>query len=93
MKNRETLSEHEGIRSGKPKHTHLELNLVRDIKANKKGFYRYISSKRRTKGNTGPRLNGIRGLMTEDMGKAEVLKVFFILVFTSKDWSSGILGP
>lgn len=48
MKNRETLSEHEGIRFRKPKQTHLELNLIRDIKANKKDFYRYINSKRRT---------------------------------------------
>lgn len=85
MKNRKTLSEHEGIRFGKPKQTHLELNLVRDIRVNKKGFYRYINRKRRTEGNTGPLLNGIRGLSRpKDMEKAEVLKVFFILVFTSK---------
>lgn len=32
----------------------------------------------------GPLLNGIRGLMTKDMEKDEVLKVVFILVFTSK---------
>lgn len=82
MKNIETLPEHEGIRFRKQ--VHLEPNLVRDIKTNKKGFYRYISSKGRTKKNTDPMLNGVRGLMTENMEKAEVLKVFFILVFTSK---------
>jgi len=29
----------------------LELNSVRDMKGNKKGFYRYISSQRKSKGN------------------------------------------
>ena len=83
MKNRETPSEHEGIRFGKLKQTHLELNAVRDIKINKEGFYRYISSKRRTKRNTVPLPSGIRYLTTKVMEKAEVLKVFLILAFTS----------
>jgi len=29
----------------------LELNLVRDVKGNKKGFYKYINSKRKTREN------------------------------------------
>jgi len=33
------------VREAKP---HLELNLLRDVKGNKKGFYKYISSKRKT---------------------------------------------
>lgn len=57
MKNRETLSEHDGIRFGKPKQTCLELSLVKDIKTNKKGFSGYIISKRRAKGNIGPLQN------------------------------------
>ncbi|GAB0190944.1 hypothetical protein GRJ2_001559700 [Grus japonensis] len=32
----------------------IELNLARDIKGNKKSFYRYISDKRKTRENVGP---------------------------------------
>jgi len=32
---------------------HLELNLTRDVKDNKKGFFKYISSKRKTRENVG----------------------------------------
>lgn len=46
---------------------HLALNLARDIKGNKNGFYRYIGDKRKTRGNVGLLLNG-----AEDMEKAEV---------------------
>ena len=31
-----------------------ELNLARDIKGNKKSFYRYVSDKRKTRENVGP---------------------------------------
>lgn len=40
-----------GVRKTK---AHLELNLERDVKSNKKGFYRYIDSKKKTKENVGP---------------------------------------
>ena len=33
---------------------HLELNLARDVKDNKKGFFKYISSKRKTGETVGP---------------------------------------
>jgi len=36
---------------------HLELNLARDVKNNTKGFFKYISSKRKTSNNVGPLLN------------------------------------
>ena len=36
---------------------HLELNLARDVKDNKKGFFKYISSKGQTRENVGPLLN------------------------------------
>ncbi|KAJ7422844.1 hypothetical protein BTVI_12165 [Pitangus sulphuratus] len=36
---------------------HLELNLARDIKDNKKGFFKSISSKRKSKENLGSLLN------------------------------------
>ncbi|PKU36582.1 rna-directed dna polymerase from mobile element jockey-like [Limosa lapponica baueri] len=37
--------------------SHLELNLARDAKDNKKGFFKYISSKRKTRENVSPLLN------------------------------------
>lgn len=40
--------------------THLELNLVQDLKGNKKGFYNYTCSKRRAGKNADPLLNGAR---------------------------------
>ncbi|GAB0188342.1 hypothetical protein GRJ2_001299500 [Grus japonensis] len=46
----------------------IELNLARDIKGNKKSFYRDISDKRKTR----------------DMEKAEVLNDIFASVFTGK---------
>jgi len=50
---------------------HLELNLARDVKDNKKGFFNYISSKRKTRENVGPLLNKVGVLVTEDAEKAE----------------------
>lgn len=43
----------------------LEFNLVRDVRGNKKGFYRYINSKRKVRGYVGPLLNGAGELVTE----------------------------
>ncbi|GAB0209313.1 mitochondrial enolase superfamily member 1 [Grus japonensis] len=54
--------------------------LARDIKGNKKSFYRYISNKRKTRENVGPSGD----LVTWDMEKAEVVTDFFTSVFTSK---------
>ncbi|GAB0209035.1 mitochondrial enolase superfamily member 1 [Grus japonensis] len=61
-----------------------ELNLARDVKDNKKSFYRYVSDKRRTRENVGPLWNERGDLVTQDMGKAEVLNDFFASVFTGK---------
>lgn len=36
----------------------MEVNLARDVKGNKKGFYKYINSKRKTRENLGLLLNG-----------------------------------
>ncbi|GAB0204007.1 hypothetical protein GRJ2_002866300 [Grus japonensis] len=63
---------------------HLELTLERDIKGNKKGFYTYISSKRKMRENVGLLLNGAGDLVTQDMEKTEVLNAAFASVFTSK---------
>ncbi|GAB0209770.1 mitochondrial enolase superfamily member 1 [Grus japonensis] len=62
----------------------IELNLARDVKDNKKSFYRYVSEKRRTRENVGPLQNEMGDLVTQDMEKAEVLNDFFASVFTSK---------
>jgi len=63
---------------------HLELNLTRDIRDNKKGFFKYISSKQKTKENVGPLLNEVGVLVTEDTEKAELLNAFLASVFTVK---------
>jgi len=42
----------DGVRKAKAQ---LELNLARDAKNNKKGFYRYVSQKRKIKESVPPR--------------------------------------
>ncbi|GAB0179938.1 mitochondrial enolase superfamily member 1 [Grus japonensis] len=62
----------------------IELNLARDVKGNKKSFYRYVSDKRKTSEYVGPLWKETRDLVTQDMEKAEVLNDFFASVFTRK---------
>ncbi|GAB0196236.1 mitochondrial enolase superfamily member 1 [Grus japonensis] len=62
----------------------IELNLARDVKDNKKSFYRYVSDKRRMREKGGPLWNETGDLITQDMEKAEVLNDFFASVFTGK---------
>jgi len=47
-----------------------ELNPGRDVKGNKKGFFKYISSKWKTRDNVGLLLNEVGALVTEDAEKA-----------------------
>jgi len=61
-----------------------EINLARDIKGNKKSFYRYIGDKRKAKDNVGSLWKETGDLVTWDMEKAEVLNDFFASVFTGK---------
>ncbi|GAB0204525.1 mitochondrial enolase superfamily member 1 [Grus japonensis] len=61
-----------------------EISLARDVKDNKKSFYRYVSDKRRMRENVGPLRNEMGDLVTQDMGKAEVVNDFFASVFTGK---------
>ena len=57
--------------------TLTELNLARDVKGNRKNFYRYIGNKRKTRENVGPLQKETGDLVTWDMEKAEVLNGFF----------------
>jgi len=59
----------------------MELNLVRDVKDNKKAFYRYIGRKRLTKGSVPPLIKGNGELASSDIEEAEVLNDCFASVF------------
>ena len=63
---------------------HLELQLASDVKNNKKGFFNYISSKRKARDNVGPLLNEVGVLVTQDAEKTELLNAFFASVFSAK---------
>ncbi|CAM4553989.1 unnamed protein product [Caretta caretta] len=64
--------------------SHLELQLARDVRSNKKGFFRYVGNKKKAKESVGPLLNEGGNLVTEDVEKANVLNAFFASVFTNK---------
>ncbi|CAM4580634.1 unnamed protein product [Caretta caretta] len=64
--------------------SHLELQLARDVKSNKKGFFRYVSNKKKVKESVDPLLNEGGNLVTEDVEKANVLNAFFASVLTNK---------
>jgi len=63
---------------------HLELDLARDVKDNKKSFFKYISSNQKTRENVGLLLNEEGVLVTEDAEKAELLNACFSSVFSAK---------
>ncbi|GAB0179685.1 mitochondrial enolase superfamily member 1 [Grus japonensis] len=62
----------------------IELNLARDVKGNKKSFYRYVSDKRKTAENVSSLRKKRGDLVTQDMEKAEALNDFFASVFTGE---------
>ena len=62
----------------------LELNLAAGIKGNKKLFYKYINSKRRTRKNLHSLLDEAGNVTNEDKEKADILNAFFISVFKSQ---------
>lgn len=70
------------IRNGVRKtRTYPDLNMVRDMKDNKEGLYRYISNNKKTREDVSL-LNGSRDLVIKDIKKAEVLNGFFTFVFS-----------
>ena len=62
----------EGIRKAKAQ---LELNLARDVKNNKKGFFGYLRQHRKMKETVSP-MSKTGDLATTGMEKAEVLNKF-----------------
>ena len=56
--------------------------MEKNVKNNKKGFYRYISQKRKVKGSIPPLTTKTGKLVKKDKEKAEVLKNIFASVFT-----------
>ena len=58
------------------------MNLTRDVKENKDSFFKYISSKRKTRHNVGPLPNEVGVVVMEHAEKAELLNAFFASVLT-----------
>lgn len=51
-------------------------------KGSKDGFYKYMDSRRMTKENVAPLLNGASIMVRKDIEKAKVVIAFFTSVFT-----------
>uniref|UniRef100_K7EZY7 Reverse transcriptase domain-containing protein n=1 Tax=Pelodiscus sinensis TaxID=13735 RepID=K7EZY7_PELSI len=68
----------------------MELRLAKDVKDNKKGFYRHVNKKKVIREGVRPLMDEGGNLVTDDVGKAEVLNAFFASVFTDKvgSWTS-----
>lgn len=64
--------------------TLIEPNLLRNIKGNKKSFYRDISTKRQTREIVGPLQKEMGDLVTSGMEKVEVPNSSFDSVLTSR---------
>lgn len=64
--------------------SHLKLNLAKEIKDSKKGFFMYVNSKRKARENVSPLLNEKGVLVMRDAEKAEILNTTFASVFNAK---------
>ena len=71
----------------------MELNLVRDMKNNKKGFYGYIGKMRQAKESVPSLIKGSGELTSSEIEKAEVLSECFASVFTGDQASHVIKDP
>ena len=69
-----------GIKKAKAQ---IELNLVRDVKNNMKGFYGYTCQQSQTKESVPSLINEKGKLATTGTEKAETFKEFFPSVFTA----------
>ena len=69
----------DGVRKAKAL---LELNLARDAKKNRKGFYRYLNQKSQVQEGIQPLASDIGKLVATDKEKAEVLINSFASVFS-----------
>ena len=63
----------------------LEFKLVSTVKDNKKGFLKYVNSKRQARNNIGPLLDKHGHLTNRDIDKAETFNDFFTSVFNTDD--------
>ncbi|GAB0203202.1 hypothetical protein GRJ2_002785800 [Grus japonensis] len=72
----------ERIRAAKAQ---LELKLASTVGDNKKGFFKYVNNKRRTRENIGSLLNENGHLTNRDIDKAETFNAFFASVFNTDD--------
>ncbi|GAB0205816.1 hypothetical protein GRJ2_003047200 [Grus japonensis] len=72
----------EKIRAAKAQ---LELKLASTVGDNKKGFFKYVNNKRKTRENIGSLLDKNGHLTNRDIDKAETFNAFFASVFNTDD--------
>lgn len=70
-----------------------KVHLAKEVKNNKKGFFKYVISKRKTRENVDLLLNEEGDLITGDAEKLEILGAFFASVLTTRSapWESQTL--
>ncbi|KAJ7405772.1 hypothetical protein BTVI_67739 [Pitangus sulphuratus] len=71
----------------------LELKLAKDVKENKKDFFKYVKNKKKPNDISGLGLSGGDTLVIEDEEKAEQPNAFFTSVFSDKTTCIRAPGP